>query len=423
MKKILIGKVVVLFLAVSVLAPAAMAQRNTAELEADGWVLWDFPSIPSTTQPDTVSGVLDYPWNAASDTPLTDGDPADLQQALYIGEQARAWYRFADTPTFGTLSFYVYDKGTAAVHASSTYGPRWGVQNNPEPNPIPATGTPNDELMSAELTMKAFIDTGLTYSFINATSDGSSPSSHFSPSWPGTYEGSANGDHGYRRVAGATLATPIIPADVQVYDQANNVQGAWAMWSFTVHDGEDMVFMVTDADGVSNPQDWTVIPTLDSIFDTGFSTTGFNQVHFYGGNVNGNGNEDTVGLWVDNIVFTPDDGQGVDPWSENFNATNGGPHPCEDNWAMADFNCDGEVGLLDLDILGQVWGDICPLINTWEECFALNDPWADANADNEVGLLDLDALGIFWGTTGIPIPEPATLGLLAIASVMFIRRR
>jgi len=90
---------------------------------------------------------------------------------------------------------------------------------------------------------------------------------------------------------------------------------------------------------------------------------------------------------------------------------------------LGDFNCDGEVGLLDLDNLGQVWGQTCPLINTWAECYAINDPWADANADNEIGLLDLDVLGQFWGTTGIPIPEPASIGLLTIASIMFMRRR
>ena len=45
----------------------------------------------------------------------------------------------------------------------------------------------------------------------------------------------------------------------------------------------------------------------------------------------------------------------------------------------------------------------------------------DANGDGEVGLLDLDALGLNWGNAATP--EPATLGLLAIGSLIAIRRR
>ena len=286
--------------------------RGTAELIADGWTLWDYPSIPTTTVPDTVTSV-DYPWAMGGSDIIPDGNGA-----LYIGEQARAWYRFADVPLFGEISFLVYDKGTSYAHASSTYGPRWGVQNNPAPNPVPAGGTPNDQLMSVELIAKSFMPADLTYSFITGNaSDVSNSSSHFSPSWPGSHNGASTGQHAYRRVAGATSSNPILGEDFLTYDPANNVQGAWARWTFSVHDGEDMKFMVTDLDG-SNEQSWTVVPSLDSVFDTGYSTTGFNQVFFYGGNINGNGTQDHVGLWIDDITFIPDPGQGAVTWSENF---------------------------------------------------------------------------------------------------------
>ena len=85
------------------LAMPVMA-RGTAELIADGWVLWDYPSIPTTTVPDTVNSV-DYPWAMGGSDIIPDGNGA-----LYIGEQARAWYRFADTPVFGEISFLVYDR-------------------------------------------------------------------------------------------------------------------------------------------------------------------------------------------------------------------------------------------------------------------------------------------------------------------------
>ncbi len=74
----------------------------------------------------------------------------------------------------------------------------------------------------------------------------------------------------------------------------------------------------------------------------------------------------------------------------------------------ADFNADGQVDLLDLDILGQSWqsdGD------------ALT---GDANGDGFVDLLDLDVLGVQWqqgnssfnaalAASGILVPEPAAL--------------
>ncbi len=59
-----------------------------------------------------------------------------------------------------------------------------------------------------------------------------------------------------------------------------------------------------------------------------------------------------------------------------------------------DVNLDGEVGLLDLDLMGQHWGQS----GTWSD--------GDVNCDGQVSLLDLDILGQFWG-------QPAALASVA----------
>ncbi len=85
----------------------------------------------------------------------------------------------------------------------------------------------------------------------------------------------------------------------------------------------------------------------------------------------------------------------------------------------ADFNGDGSVDLLDLDILGGNW--------------QMNGTAAtgDANGDGFVDLLDLDELGSQWqqsasfeaalAATGIP--EPGSLALLGLGGLAIMRRR
>ncbi len=86
----------------------------------------------------------------------------------------------------------------------------------------------------------------------------------------------------------------------------------------------------------------------------------------------------------------------------------------------ADFNQDGIVNLLDLDILGQNW----EMTGT--------SATGDANGDGVVNLLDLDALGQQWelessfaaalSAAGI-VPEPASIALLGAGAMLMARRR
>lgn len=88
--------------------------------------------------------------------------------------------------------------------------------------------------------------------------------------------------------------------------------------------------------------------------------------------------------------------------------------PCAQRGSQGDFNCDAVVGLLDLDILGTNWGStgLDP-----SKSYKLGD----ANSDGTVGLLDLDQLGNNWGQP-TSVPEPATIGLFAITTVILLRR-
>lgn len=88
----------------------------------------------------------------------------------------------------------------------------------------------------------------------------------------------------------------------------------------------------------------------------------------------------------------------------------------------SDFNLDGAVNLLDLDILGANWQ--MPGTSTT----------GDANGDGFVDLLDLDVLGSQWNSgasfaealavSGLNVPEPGLAGLvMGLALPSLLRRR
>jgi hypothetical protein len=86
---------------------------------------------------------------------------------------------------------------------------------------------------------------------------------------------------------------------------------------------------------------------------------------------------------------------------------------------LGDANGDGKVGIADLSALADNYGLTTGA--TWR--------LGDFNDDGKVGIADLSALADNYGNTGDPcptggtVPEPMTLGLLAIGGAALVRRR
>ena len=116
----------------------------------------------------------------------------DLAQAgtgsLYVPQQTRGWYRFADQPLFGRLEFWVFDQAKSQKKDGPHYGPRWGVMNNPAPNPVPPVGTINDQVMGAHIYFQTWYSGNKSYAFNNAwVNNASYNSSWFSTTHPGGF--------------------------------------------------------------------------------------------------------------------------------------------------------------------------------------------------------------------------------------------
>jgi T5SS/PEP-CTERM-associated repeat protein len=124
---------------------------------------------------------------------------------------------------------------------------------------------------------------------------------------------------------------------------------------------------------------------------------------------------DAISAAIRNGVSSPEfdlDGDGVvDADDRTFLIEHLVSTPFGSGTAVADFDLDGLVGLLDLAILGDGYH----LGNGWST--------GDADGDGIVGLLDLAHLGENYNFDGTGIPEPMMLSLLAAGAVGLLRRR
>ena len=107
-----------------------------------------------------------------------------------------------------------------------------------------------------------------------------------------------------------------------------------------------------------------------------------------------------------------------DHWAGNINYINGGMTVTDLAWTAipGDADLDGSVLLGDLSILAF----------NWESSTGMTWSTGDFDLDGTVNLADLSTLAFHWEQTEAgapPVPEPMTVGLLAVGAAALLRRR
>ncbi len=225
--------------------------------------------------------------------------------------------------------------------------------------------------------------------------------------------------------ASAAIATPTIDAGkiIVVMNSAGEQEGVYVTGGDAV---QGMEFNITTGGGSTGP----IITAVDVLTGTIFNSNnggGFagyvNSYDAYKGVVTASGTVSASGL-IATVTF---DATGFTTWGTYaFTLTNGEGDTTFTDLVPAtlisgqiivtiagDANGDGHVTLADLTILATNFGGLG------------SGSSGDFNNSGDITLADLTILATKFGDSapGAPIPEPVSLGLLAIGGVALLRRK
>jgi len=188
--------------------------------------------------------------------------------------------------------------------------------------------------------------------------------------------------------------------------------------------------IVTTQRAVDGDITWSTEPGVDEFGNPVYSHTTilgrFFEPEFDPGDFDGDGDVD-----VDDInalcANMTGDGIPLPPGFEQYDLDNDGDADSADmdilihdlvettvgvGTEYGDFNLDGKIDTVDLTILGTYFG----VGTSWSQ--------GNANCDTTVDTVDLTILGTYFGfVASSPIPEPATMSLLALGGIAALRRR